>query len=277
MAKILDGRLVQVEIKKTLATARQRLLFEPQLVIVQVGDRPESNLYIERKRQFGEQIGVKVTVTRYAATITETELIPVIKNFNADTAVQGIIVQLPLPPSFPPARILNAVDPVKDVDGLSAGSDFQPATARAVLTLLNYYRFPLAGREVVVVGRSALVGKPIALACLNAGATVTVCHRQTKNLSAVTGRAAILIAAAGARGLITKKHVRAGQVVIDVGINVIAAAKRKIVGDVAFAEVVKIVRAISPVPGGVGPLTIACLFENLLAACKIRKPARDIF
>ena len=277
MAKILDGRLVQTEIKKTLIATRRSLLFEPQLVIVQVADRPESNLYIERKQQFGAQIGVKVTVAHYSATSTAAALISIIKNFNADTAVQGIIVQLPLPPSLPPARILNAVDPVKDVDGLSAGSDFQPATARAVLTLLNYYRFPLAGREVVVVGRSALVGKPIALACLNAGATVTVCHRQTKNLSAVTGRAAILIAAAGARGLITKKHVRAGQVVIDVGINVIAAAKRKIVGDVAFAEVVKIVRAISPVPGGVGPLTIACLFENLLAACKIRKPARDIF
>ncbi|MEK7208871.1 MAG: bifunctional 5,10-methylenetetrahydrofolate dehydrogenase/5,10-methenyltetrahydrofolate cyclohydrolase [Patescibacteria group bacterium] len=269
MAKILDGRIVQAEIKKTLMAARRRLLFEPQLVIIQVGARPESNLYIERKQKFGEEIGVKVTRARYAEKITETKLISAIKNFNADPTVQGIIVQLPLPRHLPPAPILNAVDLAKDVDGLAAGSNFQSATARAVLTLLDYYNFPLAGRKVTVVGRSTLVGKPIALACLKVGATVTIGHQQTKNLSMITKRADILIVATGAAGLITKNYVRPEQVVIDVGINVVdnQKQKRKIIGDVTFAEVAKIVRAISPVPGGVGPLTIACLFENLLSTC----------
>jgi len=283
MPKILNGRIVQAEIKQKLERICHRLKRSPHLVILQVGARLESNLYIRKKQEFGEQIGAKVTHARYPETIAEKKLISEIVNFNNDSGVHGIIVQIPLPKKLNVARILNTVAPAKDVDGLSAvnlqtawqnrNNGFRPATACGVLALLNYYKVPLAGREVVVVGRSALVGKPIALACLNMGATVTICHRQTNNLSGVTRRADILIVATGSPGLITQKSVRAGQVIIDVGINVLPMGKlsseigrRKVVGDVVFEKVAPIVKAISPVPGGVGPLTIASLFENLFTA-----------
>lgn len=283
MTKILDGRVVQAEIQKKLAAAFSGCRPEPRLAIVQVGERPESTLYVERKKEFAQTVGVAVAHARYPETVAAAELLAAIKNLNQDKAVHGIIVQIPLPGSLSTATILNAVDRRKDIDGLSAlnlqalwqndATGFRPATARGVMKLLDYYQIPLAGREVAVVGRSALVGKPIALACLNAGATVTISHRQTRDLVAVTKRADILIVAAGAPGLITKNHVREGQVVVDVGINVVSGPKlleevggRKLVGDVAFAEVAPLVAAISPVPGGVGPLTIACLFENLLEA-----------
>ncbi|MFH1170718.1 MAG: bifunctional 5,10-methylenetetrahydrofolate dehydrogenase/5,10-methenyltetrahydrofolate cyclohydrolase [Candidatus Vogelbacteria bacterium] len=283
MAKVLDGRVVQVEIEKKLTATCSRLAVKPHLVIIQVGQRPESTLYIARKKEFGERVGVSITHARYPQTITEAKLISEINNFNHNPAVHGIIVQIPLPKQLNTARILNAISAMKDVDGLSAvnlqlawqnnPNGFRPATARGVLALLDYYRIPLRGRSVVIIGRSALVGKHLVLACLNAGATVTVCHRETKNLSAITKLADILIVSAGSPGLITKKYVGANQVVVDVGINVLSGqklleeiGKRKIVGDVAFAEVAPIVRAISPVPGGVGPLTIACLFENLMEA-----------
>jgi len=286
MAKILDGRIVQAEIKQKLERICRNLKCSPHLAIIQVGARPESNLYIERKKKFGEELGVKVTHVQYSETITERKLISEITNFNNNPRVHGIIVQIPLPKKLMVTRILNAVTAAKDVDGLSAVNlqsawqnqtgGFRPATARGVLTLLNYYEIPLAGREVVVIGRSALVGKPIALACLNAGATVTICHRGTRNLNTVTRRADILIVAAGSPGLITQKSVRAGQVIIDVGINVLPMGKlsakigqRKVVGDVVFEKVAPIVKAISPVPGGVGPLTIASLFENLFAAARL--------
>ena len=280
MAKILDGRIVQAEIKKKLERLCRRLKCPPHLVIIQVGERPESNLYIDRKKKFGEQLGVKVTHVRYPETIAEEKLISEIVNFNNDSAVHGIIVQIPLPKKLNITRILNVVAVAKDVDGLSAVNlqaawqndrrGFTPATARGVLALLSYYKIPLRGQNIVVIGRSALVGKHLALTCLNAGATVTICHRETKNLPEVTRRSDILIVAAGTPRLITSAYVRAGQVIIDVGINVSPVQKlasgieqRKIVGDVVFEEVVPIVEAISPVPGGVGPLTIACLFENL--------------
>lgn len=274
---------MQAEIEKKLLARCRRLAVKPHLVIIQVGKRPESTLYIERKKEFGARIGARITHARYPQTITEAKLISEIINFNNDPVAHGIIVQIPLPKQFNTARILNAISASKDVDGLSAENiqmawqnnqgGFRPATARGVLTLLEHYKIPLRGRTVTVIGRSALVGKHLALACLNAGATVTICHRETKNLSAVTKLADILIVSAGSPGLITKKYVRANQVIVDVGINVLSGqklleeiGKRKIVGDVAFAEVVPIVRAISPVPGGVGPLTIACLFENLIEA-----------
>ena len=283
MVKILDGRIVQAKIKKTLATAIRRFRFKPRLVIVQVGERLESTLYVKRKKEFGERIGVEITHARYPQTITEAKLISEIVNFNNDRSMHGIIVQIPLPKQLATARILNAISESKDVDGLSAVNlqaawqndrrGFRPATAWAVLTLLNHYKISLSGQTVVIIGRSALVGKHLALACLNAGATVTTCHRETRNLPEVTRRGDILIVAAGSPGLITKKYVRADQVVIDVGINVLPGWKlleevgrRKIAGDVAFEEVALIVKVISPVPGGVGPLTIACLFENLIEA-----------
>ncbi len=274
MVKILDGRIIQAKIQKGLARRAKRFASSPRLVVIQVGDRPESNLYIAKKKTFGEKIGAKVTHLKYAETISETKLIKAITNFNLDPSVHGIIIQMPLPTRLQPISIMNAVSSLKDVDGLNSISNFCTATTRGVLTLLKHYGLRLSGQRVVVVGRSLLVGKPIALACLKASATVTICHRQTENLTEVTKQGDILIVAVGVPNLITADYVRAGQIVIDVGINVVSGQKlleeinnqRQIVGDVAFEEVKSIVHAISPVPGGVGPLTIGCLFENLFEA-----------
>lgn len=283
MTKILDGRIIQTKIKREIIAAIRRFAPKPHLVIIQVGEQPESTIYIEQKKEFGKQLGVNVTHARYSQTITEAGLISKITEFNNDPLVHGIIVQIPLPKRLTSARILDTVAAGKDVDGLSAANlqlvwqndclGFRPATTRAVLTLLDYYNISLRGRTVTVVGRSALVGKHLALACLNAGATVTICHRETEDLRRFTRLGDILIVAAGSPQLITEKYVRANQTVIDVGINVLPGqkspagiGKRKIAGDVAFEKAAPLVKAISPVPGGVGPLTIACLFENLVEA-----------
>src|SRR3989344_7012774 len=166
MVKILDGRVVQAGIKKKLTAVIHRFVLKPHLVIIQIGKRPESTLYIARKKEFGEQIGVKITHARYPQTITEAKLISEINNFNNDSRAHGIIVQIPLPPQLNTTRILNAISAVKDVDGLSAVNlqrawhndqgGFRPATARGVLTLLDYYKIPLRGRSAVIIGRSAL-------------------------------------------------------------------------------------------------------------------------
>ncbi|MBX4181742.1 bifunctional 5,10-methylenetetrahydrofolate dehydrogenase/5,10-methenyltetrahydrofolate cyclohydrolase, partial [Candidatus Parcubacteria bacterium] len=185
----------------------------------------------------------------------------------------GIIVQLPLPEHVDKDAVIEAINPTKDVDGLTSKTLFTPATAKGILTLLDYYKVKIKGKKVVMVGKSQLVGLPITLSLLNRHATVTVCHKQTRNLSQETRQADILIVATGVPGLITPKHVSKGQVVIDVGITVLR--NKKVVGDVDFENVSKIVQAITPVPGGVGPMTVYSLFENLLKAC-LRRQAYEL-
>ncbi|TAK57186.1 bifunctional methylenetetrahydrofolate dehydrogenase/methenyltetrahydrofolate cyclohydrolase [Patescibacteria group bacterium] len=279
--QILEGISLRDATIQRLSARVKTLSAQPTLVVVQIGDRADSVAYIKAKKSFGEKIGARVIHEMLPEKVSSDAVVSCIKKHNTDHSVHGIIVQLPLPVHLDQHTILEAIDPKKDVDGLTSthtqelwedGSEIVlPATTRGILSLLDCYQIPVEGKKVVIVGRSVLVGKPTAMAFLNRNATVTICHRGTQNLSEETLRADILIVAIGKPHFITKDFVREGQVVIDVGINTLAdgklqeeVGKRKLVGDVDFENVSKIVSAISPVPGGVGAMTVASLFENLL-------------
>ncbi|MEK7635163.1 MAG: bifunctional 5,10-methylenetetrahydrofolate dehydrogenase/5,10-methenyltetrahydrofolate cyclohydrolase [Patescibacteria group bacterium] len=287
MVKILYGAPVKEEIKKELVERIKRLKTKLFLAIVQVGDRADSNVYVKNKQKFGEEIGAGVSINKFAENISEEELIGEIENLNKDEKINGIIVQLPLSVGLDSEKILNNIAKEKDADGLTsppaplleAGEGRKkkttPATARAVLALLDFYQIPMAGKNVAVIGRSKLAGAPIAEVLKSRGANVTVCNKSTPNTAQICREADILISAAGQAGLVTKDFVKTGQVVVDVGINqsckeafLDGSQKTKLVGDVAFNEVEPIVFAITPVPGGVGPLTVACLFQNLIDLCE---------
>lgn len=280
MAKILGGRVVRDEIALELAERVKKLARPPRLAIIQIGDNPASNAYVRQKKLFGEKIGAKVEHHKLAENAGQEEVAALIEKLNDDNEVDGIILQLPLPDYFlnyntaTPNRmsdllladeLVAKIKSEKDVDGLTVASPITPATARGVMALLDYYQIPVAGKKVTVVGRSRLVGKPIAELLRARDAIVTVCHRGTSDLAAETKPADIIIVAAGQAKLIGAKHVAAGQTVIDVGIS--RTNDNKLIGDVDFVAVEKIVAAISPVPGGVGPLTVALLFSNLLEVC----------
>lgn len=273
MAIILDGKVVRDEIAKDLSSKIQNLSTKPKLAIIQVGDNAESNTYIGQKVKFGEKIGVIVEHKKFPENISQADLIHELSTMNHEPSIHGIIVQLPLPKSLDKNSVLESIAPEKDVDGLHSANvkklfendptGYIPATTRGVITLLEHYNIPIAGCHAVIIGRSSLVGKPTTLCLLNHDATVTVCHSKTQDLAAITKTADIIISAVGKPGLITKDHVSKGQVIIDVGTTVVDG---KLKGDVAFEEVEPIVKYISPVPGGTGPLTVASLFQNLLLA-----------
>lgn len=283
-AQILNGRVVRdarlAELKQTIAG----FVKPPVLSIVQVGDREDSNAYIAQKAAFGEKLGVTVRRLKLPEATTQQEILAKVQTENADTDVRGIIVQLPLPSGVDQDTVIESIDPEKDVDGLTSRNvklflegreaGVISATTRGVKELLEYYKIDLFGKHVVVVGRSMLVGKPIAMFALNENASVTVCHSKTADLAAETRRADILIVAAGKPNLITADHVREGTIVIDVGINTVKGEKleeeiesRKVVGDVDFDSVKGVAAAVTPVPGGVGPMTVLALFENLADLC----------
>ena len=273
MSKILDGKKLSHLLAVKLAKKIKRLKIKPKLVIIQISDLAESNTYIKNKKAFAEKIGAEALHKKYPNNVKESRVISDIFKYNRDRSVHGIMVQLPAPRNFDIERVLESIDPKKDVDGLTSintkrlfdnDEAFVPATAKGIITLLEEYKIKLVGTKIVIVGQSSLVGRPSMLALLNRGATVTMCHKNTRNLEKETKRADILITAVGRRKLISRKHVSRNQVVVDIGINIIG--KRKIVGDVDFDIVRKIVKAITPVPGGVGPMTVVSLFQNLLKA-----------
>ena len=277
MAKILDGKKLSQLLAFKLAKKIKSLKTQPKLVIIQIGDLAESNTYIKNKKAFALKIGTEVIHKRYPNSIKESRIISNIQRYNRDLSVHGIMVQLPAPKNFDIERALESIDPKKDVDGLTAINTkhlfdnheaFIPATAKGIIGLLEEYEIKLAGTKVVIVGQSSLVGRPAMLALLNKGATVTMCHKNTKKLEKETKNADILITAVGHPKLITRKHVSRNQIVVDIGINI--TKDKKIVGDVDYENVRKVVRAISPVPGGVGPMTVASLFQNLLKAYSLQ-------
>ena len=252
----------------------------PKLAIVLVGDNPASKSYIKHKEKAAELCGVVAQVYSEAATISEAELLTLVRALNADNAVHGIIVQLPLPPHIDANTVTGAVAHAKDVDGFTAKSVgsvathgcepfFCPCTPKGCLRLLKHVGVPLRGKEAVVIGASNLVGTPMSLLLLREGATVTTCHIETVDVAAHARRADILVVAAGSAELVQPEWVKPGAVVIDVGINFVADASKKsgqrMVGDVA-SGVAAIAGHLTPVPGGVGPMTIAMLMENVLAA-----------
>ncbi len=283
-ATILDGRKIRDEGISRLKQAFSGLSFVPTLAIIQVGNREDTSAYVRAKIAFAEKIGVKVNHIKLEETIEQPKLVEEIQKLNNDESVKGIIVQFPLPSQINKDFIADQILSTKDVDAITAVSiknwtngvtnSLLPATAKGVQTLLHFYGIKLYGKKVTMIGRSILVGKPIASMCLNENATVTICHSKTTDLKKETKDADIVIVAVGKPNLITKDHVKEGQVIIDVGINTLEGKKlddeipeRKIVGDVDFEEVSQIVGAITPVPGGVGPLTVLSVFENLLVLC----------
>ncbi|HEY4512663.1 MAG TPA: bifunctional 5,10-methylenetetrahydrofolate dehydrogenase/5,10-methenyltetrahydrofolate cyclohydrolase [Candidatus Paceibacterota bacterium] len=290
MVKIFDGKKVAGEIAKKLTKEIFSLPHTPTLAIIQVGDRPDSNTYVRHKKSFGEKIGAKVEHILFPNSISEKEVILKIHALNRSPHIHGIIVQIPLPHHLNKDEIISEIDPKKDVDGLTTlnqGLMFQektcgfvPATPKGVLTLLKRYKVPLKGKRALVIGRSLLVGKPLAMLLLGEDATVTIAHRYTKNLHALCKENDIIVSAVGSPEFLGKRSFRKGQYVIDIGTNAVKGkkiveemtiTKHKLVGDVKFDEVSKIVAMISPVPGGVGPMTVATLFENLIEAAKIAK------
>ncbi|MDO8589910.1 MAG: bifunctional 5,10-methylenetetrahydrofolate dehydrogenase/5,10-methenyltetrahydrofolate cyclohydrolase [bacterium] len=273
MTKILDGKKLSQSLALKLLKKIKKLPRKPKLVIIQIGDLKESNTYIRNKKNFAERIGVETIHKRYPNSVKESQIISYILKSNRDSSVHGIMVQLPAPKNFLIEKVLESIDPQKDVDGLTAvntkhlfdnNEAFIPATAKGIVDLLEEYKIKLAGKRIVIVGQSSLVGRPAMLALLNKGATVTMCHKNTRNLEKETKRADILITAVGHPKLITTKHVSRNQIVVDIGINI--TKNKKIVGDVDYEKVSKVVKAITPVPGGVGPMTVASLFQNLIKA-----------
>ena len=279
---ILDGRKLRDKRKQKLVRYIKEVNNVPTLAIVQVGQNPESSAYIEQKKLFGKSVGSYIVHKKFPEDVALDNLHQTIDEYNQDKKISGIIVQLPLPENFNQQEVIDWIDPAKDVDGLTSentkklleGSPrFIPATAKGVATLLKEYGIDVSGKKVTVIGRSALVGRPTAEILKRQGATVTVCHRGTVDIKEKTIGADIIVVAAGHSHLVTDEYVCEGQVVIDVGINTLSGEHfdeeipgKKYVGDVDFEKVSKKVAAISPVPGGVGPMTVLSLFENLIEA-----------
>jgi methylenetetrahydrofolate dehydrogenase (NADP+)/methenyltetrahydrofolate cyclohydrolase len=303
-ASILDGNRIAGEIRAEVAAEAKSLAgagMRPGLAVVLVGHNPASEIYVRGKVKSSEEIGIYSEKHTPPDTATTAELLALIDGLNRRDEIDGILVQLPLPPEVDAKKILMAVDPAKDVDGfhpMNVGflstqrPGLVPCTPGGIMEMLRRSKIPVAGQEAVVVGRSDIVGKPMAMLLLNANATVTVCHSKTRDLPGVCRRADILVAAIGRAGMITRDFVRPGATVIDVGMNKItdraeferyfkgnekreqAFAKNgsTLVGDV-HPEVAEIAGAITPVPGGVGPLTIAMLMANTVRAAKLRRGA----
>jgi methylenetetrahydrofolate dehydrogenase (NADP+) / methenyltetrahydrofolate cyclohydrolase len=285
-AEIIDGKAAAAELRAKLATEvaslGQKQGAVPGLAVVLVGEDPASQVYVRNKAQQTREAGMRSIEHRLPAATAEAELLALVGTLNRDPEIDGILVQLPLPKHIDSGRIIEAIDPAKDVDGLtpvSAGRlvagkpGLVPCTPLGCVMLLERALGTLAGRDAVIVGRSILVGKPLASLLLAKDCTVTTAHSKTRDLAGVTRRAEILVAAVGRPEFVGAEFVRPGATVIDVGINRVATAegKSRLVGDVDFAAVTEIAGAITPVPGGVGPMTIACLLYNTLAAARGRR------
>lgn len=305
-ARILDGTKIAAEIRAEVAAEVKDLTamgLRPGLAVILAGHNPASEVYVRGKVKSSEEVGLYSEKHTPPDTVTTTELLGLVNDLNRRDEIDGILVQLPLPPQVDAKLILLAVDPAKDVDGfhpMNVGylstqrPGLVPCTPAGVMEILKRSGIPVAGQEAVVIGRSDIVGKPIAMLLLNQNATVTVCHSKTRDLPGVCRRADVLVAAIGRAGMVTRNFVKPGATVIDVGINTITdraefdrffAGNQKreeaflkrgstLVGDV-HPEVAEVAGAITPVPGGVGPLTIAMLMSNTVKAAKMRRGSRQ--
>jgi methylenetetrahydrofolate dehydrogenase (NADP+)/methenyltetrahydrofolate cyclohydrolase len=277
-ALIIDGKAAAAALRAGLAQQVATLPFRPGLVAVLVGDDPASAIYVRSKDRAANAIGVAARTIHLPADVSEEALITQIARLNADPAVDGILVQLPLPSHIASQEVIEAIDPDKDVDGfhpLNVGRlamghpGLIPCTPAGVMKLLTEANVPLEGARALILGRSTVVGRPMAALLLAANATVTTAHTRTRDLIAECRRADIIVAAAGRPALVRGDWIAPGAAVIDVGVNRLPDGS--LVGDVAFAEAVQVAGAITPVPGGVGPMTIACLLENTIAAALRRR------
>ena len=274
---IISGKEISVKIKDQLKEEVSKIKETyprlPKLVVILVGDNQASQTYVRNKERGCQYIGIESEILRHDASFSEIELLQEINDLNNDDTVDGILVQLPLPQHINEEKVLDAIVPSKDVDGFHPENvaklflgqhSLVPCTPKGMMVLLEEINYDLAGKEVVIVGRSNIVGKPVALLCLQKNATVTIAHSQTKDLKAVCSRADVLIAAIGKPKFINHEYVKDGAVVLDVGIN--RDENNKLCGDVDFDDVKDKVSAITPVPGGIGPMTITMLMKNTIEA-----------
>ena len=278
MAKILDGKAVAAEVRSEVAVEVARLKdrgIDVRLDVILVGDDPASATYVRMKQKDCAEVGIESRAHRFEADTPQEDLAALVEELNEDTAVSGFFIQLPLPEGLDPLALLSEIDPSKDVDGLSPLSvgrlsiglpSLLPCTPHGVIQLLRRSGVEIEGREAVVIGRSNLVGKPLAQLLLRENATVTLCHSRTKDLPEVARRADLLVVAAGRREMVGAEYVREGAVVVDVGIH--GREGGGLVGDVRFEEVEPVASFISPVPGGVGPMTRAMLLYNTVQAAR---------
>ncbi len=278
MVKIIDGKKIAEELKQELkkeilALGKKGIV--PRLAVILVGEDNASQIYVKNKERVAKEIGINSQIIKLGDKTSQKELEEIIKKLNQDKNIHGILVQLPLPAHLDEKRIISLINPAKDVDCFHPenigkmfldNAKFLPCTPAGILELLKRSNISVSGKKAVIIGRSNIVGKPLALMLLAENATVTICHSKTKNLKAETLQADILISAVGKAGLITADMVKKGATVIDVGIN--RNAEGKLVGDVDFKEVSKIASAITPVPGGVGPMTVIMLMKNVIL-CKL--------
>ena len=277
---IIDGKkeaeILREEIKKEIISIKKKTNRVPGLAVILIGDHVPSQIYVKNKEKSSKEVGINSSVIKYSKDVSEEEILKKIKELNNDNSVSGILVQLPLPNQIRQEKIINSIDPSKDVDGfcpinvgnLASGYDgIVPCTPKGCLMLIKKIEQNLSGKHAVIIGRSNLNGKPIAQLLLKENCTITITHSKTKDLKEKCLKADILVAAVGVANLVKKDWVKDGSIIIDVGIN---KQGDKIVGDVSFEEVKDKVKAITPVPGGVGPMTIACLLKNTLECFKAR-------
>jgi len=281
-ARIIDGKSIAAALRARIGAEVARLPAPPGLAVVLVGEDPASAVYVRNKGTATREAGMRSIEHRLPADASQAALLALVARLNADDEVDGILVQLPLPRHVDAQAVIAAIDPAKDVDGfhvvnaglLATGGDaLVPGTPRGCMVLLRESGTRLAGAEAVVIGRSNIVGKPVAQLLLAADCTVTLAHSRSRDLPAICRRADIVVAAVGRPEMVRGGWIRPGATVIDVGINRIGTAdgRHRLVGDVAFDEAAEVAGAITPVPGGVGPMTIACLLENTLAAARRRR------
>jgi methylenetetrahydrofolate dehydrogenase (NADP+) / methenyltetrahydrofolate cyclohydrolase len=280
-ATIIDGKAVAAKVRGEVAARAAALRargIAPRIAVVLVGDDPASHVYVKSKTRAAMEAGVDPEDHRLPATATQDELLTLVRRLDDDPGVDGILVQLPLPKHLDTDAVIRAIDPAKDVDGLHPASlgllaqgkpEFVACTPRGCMRLLAEAKVELAGARAVVLGRSVLVGKPMSFLLANANATVTMCHSRTRDLAEEVGRADVVIAAIGKPELVKGAWIKPGAAVIDVGVN--RMPDKRLIGDVEFAVAVERAGVITPVPGGVGPMTIACLLENTVEACERRR------
>lgn len=280
MAKLISGKIVSAQVKARVADETAELKKQgitPGLAVVIVGDDPASRVYVNNKKKACAEVGFYSEEHALPAQTTMEELLALVRKLNADDRINGILVQLPLPKHLDEKAVIEAIDPTKDVDAFHPANvgrimigdyHFLPCTPAGIMEMLKSENIEISGKECVVIGRSNIVGKPMGMLLLHRNGTVTICHSRTKNLAEVCRRADILVAAVGKAGFVTADMVKPGAVVIDVGMN--RNAEGKLCGDVDFVAVEPVASYITPVPGGVGPMTIAMLMQNTLTAAKLK-------
>ena len=278
---IIDGKMVASRLKSKIKSEIELNNLTPSLAVIQVGDNKASSIYVKNKKKACEEVGIIFNEIKLPNTISEDMIINEINRLNDDISVNGILVQLPLPERLDVSKVINAIDPVKDVDGLTypnvgnlvlENEALVSCTPLGVMELLKVYNVNLESKNVVIVGRSNLVGKPLIQLFLQENATVTICHSKSTDIKKFTKLADVLVVAVGHPNLITKDMIKEGCVVIDVGIN---KEGGMLCGDVDFEEIKKKASLITPVPGGVGPMTVACLLKNILKAYKTQNKITD--